>query len=896
MSYTQITAHVVDQTLHLTNLPDLASGGVGNILVKFDFCELWDGYGKTAVFYRNPADVYHITIVDNTAEVPHEVMPDKGYFFFGVMGAADNVRTTEVIRVEYKQGAITAATANHKEPTPDIYQQLLAAYGLLEARFNNMITAGTPKDGELADVRVDWEGETHESAGAAVRSQFAQALAAIVEYSTSTGFCNWKAYEIFELVRKGRRAVFRTNDMSYIPLTYVDQRVMRFEHVTTDDTGRTIRKAFIIDNDGILTCTGSTLATQEQLAEKAVIDDSKVGEDAWSSKKTSEEINAGLNSKANILIVDLSHDAKTASHNAKQIYDHVNGGGVAFLRVINEYLPMIVASPTEASFGNTRVAGEVVSTVEFVIDSSGNVATESASVGSGDADPDAPPIITPVELPQELNGSFYAIVEDGGKLFTGTHNVIDIMQLKQGTVEVNGVTVTVEGNTLTIKGTCTATTYLSLYTHVSSISECAKSGPEIPEQLYTLSLKHISGTAVYPKVAIRGRAGGNITVVQNNTAQYTHDYETCGHLYLLCDKGKEYDCTEVLALLPYATSISNTHREETSVVQTITESGVYELNGYTWSYGNASVGIQEGTLPSGCFCRYAQKSVAYTGATEILDVYTPQKVGYLLTRFGKCSKADDGTQIWRILYFQAMDASLTERFRITQNGETEMAVQIVGRDDFIGGWTHGDEIRIGDNFTVLLDGKVVDVTSLTEYTVFDELRIIEVTQMNDPADHTTQVGEHGKEYIVTKDGIEIGQSVKWMGAYELKASFMPMLCAIRGEDAVSDLQITDTYIDNGDFKKYDVSVGGFTGYPAKYKDGVSRFTLLSEKSGVTITLDILESTNKTGAASRIFPNVDTYNKIYYAICGATTNHTTQNGEKWRSRSKIKIEIGNGADV
>jgi len=225
-----------------------------------------------------------------------------------------------------------------------------------------------------------------------------------------------------------------------------------------------------------------------------------------------------------------------------------------------------------------------------------------------------------------------------------------------------------------------------------------------------------------------------------------------------------------------------------------------------------------------------------------------------------------------------------------------MALQIVGRDDFIGGYTHGDEIRVDGSFMLLLDGKITDVTTLTSLTEFNEIRILEVTRMNDPADHSTHVGDHGKEYVITDSGVELNQSVEWKGAYDLKASYMPMVCAIRGNDTASDLQITDTYIDNGNFKKYDVSVGGFTGYPANFKTDVSRFTLLSEKSGVTITLDILESTNKTGAASRLFPGVNTYNKIYYAICGATANHTTQNGEKWRSRCRLRIDIAEGTQV
>jgi hypothetical protein len=134
MSYTQIRARVIDQTLQLTHTPKLASGGVNAVQIVFDFCSLWNGYGKIAVFYREEDEdqVYHIPVADGVATVPHEVLADEGCFFFGVMGTADNTRTTEVLQVFVTQGAITSATAEHKDPTPDIYQQLLAAYGHLE--------------------------------------------------------------------------------------------------------------------------------------------------------------------------------------------------------------------------------------------------------------------------------------------------------------------------------------------------------------------------------------------------------------------------------------------------------------------------------------------------------------------------------------------------------------------------------------------------------------------------------------------------------------------------------------------------------------------------------------------------------------------------------------------
>lgn len=134
MSNTQITARVTDQTIQLVNVPVLASGSVGVLQIKCEFDQLWDGYGKTAVFYKSEDDVYHVQMTLGVATVPHEVLEGKGVFFFGILGAADNTRTTEVVRLEVKQGAITVPTAETREPTPDVYQQLLASYGKVDQK------------------------------------------------------------------------------------------------------------------------------------------------------------------------------------------------------------------------------------------------------------------------------------------------------------------------------------------------------------------------------------------------------------------------------------------------------------------------------------------------------------------------------------------------------------------------------------------------------------------------------------------------------------------------------------------------------------------------------------------------------------------------------------------
>lgn len=126
MTHTVIKAQVEDQSLIITSLPKLASGGYNETRVEFTFCPLWDGLTKTAMFYTDKSRVYYIVVEDDVAVVPHEVLANEGIVYFGVFGySADQARTTEVLPLTVVEGAITDSTAIHQDPTPDVYQQLL---------------------------------------------------------------------------------------------------------------------------------------------------------------------------------------------------------------------------------------------------------------------------------------------------------------------------------------------------------------------------------------------------------------------------------------------------------------------------------------------------------------------------------------------------------------------------------------------------------------------------------------------------------------------------------------------------------------------------------------------------------------------------------------------------
>lgn len=125
---TVVTVKCMDQSLQLINAPRIASGGVNDVRAEFEFCPLWDGLVKAAVFYTDPKNAYKQILEDDACDVPPEVLAVPGLMYMGVFGVnADGsiVRTSVTLVLTIEEGAITEATAV-SDPTPELYEQVLA--------------------------------------------------------------------------------------------------------------------------------------------------------------------------------------------------------------------------------------------------------------------------------------------------------------------------------------------------------------------------------------------------------------------------------------------------------------------------------------------------------------------------------------------------------------------------------------------------------------------------------------------------------------------------------------------------------------------------------------------------------------------------------------------------
>ena len=123
----KIHASVTDQLLKLTVSPTIASGGVNEVKVIFSFSEQWEGFIKTALFYRDTETMYYAVLDDtDTCILPWEVYAEDGTFYMSVFGDKENARRTSTI-VRYKVGkGVAAENMVPSEPTPDVYAQIMA--------------------------------------------------------------------------------------------------------------------------------------------------------------------------------------------------------------------------------------------------------------------------------------------------------------------------------------------------------------------------------------------------------------------------------------------------------------------------------------------------------------------------------------------------------------------------------------------------------------------------------------------------------------------------------------------------------------------------------------------------------------------------------------------------
>ena len=93
------------------------------------------------------------------------------------------------------------------------------------------------------------------------------------------------------------------------------------------------------------------------------------------------------------------------------------------------------------------------------------------------------------------------------------------------------------------------------------------------------------------------------------------------------------------------------------------------------------------------FCSYTDEADQKEGGTEALYIYIPTGEGYIRYQLIHTVLPQRNADTWRLGYVVHVDDSFENERVITNPGaEWEMALELNGRHDFIGGLAHGDEI------------------------------------------------------------------------------------------------------------------------------------------------------------------------------------------------------------
>ena len=124
----------IDQVLSFTNTPLISTGDQNVDKIQFEFCDLWSGFIKVAIFYQEKGTPYYSLIgADGIADVPNPIMKLTGRIYISVAGTSmDNqVRTSNIVRYTIEEGVTEAdltdiySTDMSEEEQETVYEKIL---------------------------------------------------------------------------------------------------------------------------------------------------------------------------------------------------------------------------------------------------------------------------------------------------------------------------------------------------------------------------------------------------------------------------------------------------------------------------------------------------------------------------------------------------------------------------------------------------------------------------------------------------------------------------------------------------------------------------------------------------------------------------------------------------
>lgn len=153
-----IKARVVGENIELLESPLIASKSRYTVQLDLEFDEVWDGFGRTALFWGVDDEVYISQIANGKTTVPHEALDNHGRIKFGVYGTNGTKRIV-TIKVTYKvvEGAYSSVASESIDPSPDLIDQIETSIGELESVINGVKNSTVRFDAnqELTDAQKE---------------------------------------------------------------------------------------------------------------------------------------------------------------------------------------------------------------------------------------------------------------------------------------------------------------------------------------------------------------------------------------------------------------------------------------------------------------------------------------------------------------------------------------------------------------------------------------------------------------------------------------------------------------------------------------------------------------------------------------------------------------------
>ena len=190
---TVIYATINDQVLAATRMPRVSCNNQNSVKLHVDFDTNWSGYAKSAVFSTSKDHtVYEVILsADGECLVPAEVLIEEATLYIGVRGvktASGEFKSSTLVKYKVLPGTPSMVMG---DPTPNVYQQLLAENIILKERLAGVETGSTAEGSEVADIRIGADFLTYPTAGDAVREQIANTIIGanrVTSFNTTSGY------------------------------------------------------------------------------------------------------------------------------------------------------------------------------------------------------------------------------------------------------------------------------------------------------------------------------------------------------------------------------------------------------------------------------------------------------------------------------------------------------------------------------------------------------------------------------------------------------------------------------------------------------------------------------------------------------------------------------------